>query len=243
MTKTVRKAKKAVRTVKKSAKKEVEDTTSKQPKAKKSVLLLPKNAKQKQLISQLNDEDNTVVFAIGEAGTGKTMIATYAAINAFRDGEVDKIVISRPAVSVDEQHGYLPGSLIDKMEPWVLPILDYFYHFYSKHQVLNMIDNNQLEIAPLAYLRGRNFAKCYIILDEAQNCTPNQLKMVLTRISEGSKMVITGDVTQHDRGFENNALVDFIKRFKNQKGISMTQFGISEVERHPIVKTVLDMYS
>lgn len=209
----------------------------------KIVQLMPKNSKQAKYIKFLEDPNNVITIAVGPAGTGKTMIAAFAAIKALQTGQVEKIIITRPAVSVDEQHGFLPGSLVEKMEPWVLPILDYFYKFYTKQQILQMINKNQIEIAPLAYMRGRSFANTFILLDEAQNCTDNQIKMALTRISYGSKMVITGDVSQHDRGFENNGLKDLIKRFDGQPGIEHVDFVDKDVERHPIIKTILEMYN
>lgn len=172
----------------------------------KNVVLLPKNRAQEKYIDALKNPDISVVVATGPAGTGKTMLATISAVKMLKDETINKIIITRPAISVDEQHGFLPGSLIEKMQPWVLPILDYFYEYYSKKQVLNMIENDLIEIAPLAYMRGRTFRNAFIIADECQNTTVSQMKMLLTRIGTGSRIVVTGDMEQHDRGYEQNGL-------------------------------------
>lgn len=210
--------------------------------SKNKVLLIPKNLNQETYIDHLENPDMNIVFAVGSAGTGKTMLATYAGIRAIKEGAVKKIIITRPAVSVDEQHGFLPGTLVDKMQPWVLPILDYFYEFYSKKQVSDMIEAGMIDIVPLAYMRGRTFKHAWIIADEFQNSTPNQMKMLLTRIGENSKIVVTGDIQQHDRGFESNGLKDVMSRLHNRPGLALCKFGDADVERHPIIDTVLDMY-
>jgi phosphate starvation-inducible protein PhoH and related proteins len=209
---------------------------------KNKVELVPKNINQENYIEKLEDPDVNIVFAVGPAGCGKTMLASLAAIQALKRGEVQRIVITRPAVSVDEQHGFLPGSLVDKMQPWVLPILDYFYEYYTKKQVLTMIENGVIEIAPLAFMRGRTFKHAWIIGDEFQNSTPNQMKMLLTRIGEGSKIIVTGDIQQHDRGFEANGLKDVISRLQHQKEIALCSFDQRDIERHPVIDTVLHMY-
>lgn len=207
------------------------------------VELLPRNVSQEFFIDQLEDTNKDIVFAVGPAGTGKTLLATLAAIQALKSGQVKRIVITRPAVSVDEQHGFLPGTLVDKMQPWVLPILDYFYEYYTKQQVLNLIESGVIEIAPLAFMRGRTFHHSWIIADEFQNSTPNQMKMLLTRIGTNSKIIVTGDIQQHDRGFEVNGLKDVLSRVQQVKGISVCKFSDSDVERHPIIESVLAMYN
>ena len=209
---------------------------------KQRVQLLPRNLSQESFIDKLEDPSVNIVFAVGPAGTGKTMLATIAGIRALKAGDIKKIIITRPAVSVDEQHGFLPGTLVDKMQPWVLPILDYFYEYYTKSQVLALIENGVLEIAPLAYMRGRTFKDAWIIGDEFQNSLPSQMKMMLTRIGDNSKIVITGDIQQHDRGFESNGLKDVIGRARGRPGIAVCEFGSKDIERHPIIDTVLDMY-
>jgi len=206
------------------------------------VNLIPKNLNQENYIEKLEDPTCNIVVAVGPAGTGKTLLATMAGIAALKNNEIQKIIITRPAVSVDEQHGFLPGTLVEKMQPWVLPILDYFYEYYSKKQVLSMIENDKLEIVPLAYMRGRTFKNAWIIADEFQNSTPNQMKMLLTRIGDNSKIIVTGDMQQHDRGFETNGLKDIIERFKNQDRLAVCSFQNVDVERHPVIDTILKMY-
>lgn len=207
------------------------------------IILLPRSLAQEKYIDALKDPLVSVVFATGPAGTGKTMLATLAAIQQLKNKHIEKIIITRPAVSVDEQHGFLPGTLIEKMQPWVLPILDYFTPYYNKKQITNLIENDVLEIAPLAYMRGRTFDNCFIIADECQNTLPSQMKMLLTRIGQGSKVVVTGDVEQHDRGFEQNGLRDILDRMHPHPGISVCHFSKKDISRHPLIETILDFYN
>ena len=212
------------------------------PQPRQRIRLLPKNLAQEAYIEALEDPTINIILAAGPAGTGKTMLATLAGIKQLQDKLVGKIIITRPAISVDEQHGFLPGSLVEKMHPWVLPILDYFYQVYTKKEVLKMIEDDVIEIAPLAYMRGRTFSDAWIIGDEMQNATPNQMKMLCTRIGTGSTLVITGDVTQHDRGFDDNGLKDIMNRYDSHPGIAVCKFNDTDVERHPIIETILKMY-
>jgi len=207
---------------------------------KKKVEIIPRNEAQEDYVFAI--EDCRIVFGVGPAGTGKTLIATLAAIKALKNGEVEKVVITRPAVSVDEQHGFLPGDLIAKMAPWTRPIFDVFEEFYNPKQVASMIEDGVIEVSPLAYMRGRTFKNSFIILDEAQNCNINQVKMCLTRIGEGSKMVVTGDLRQHDRGFDENGLKDFISRVKSSDMIDVIEFSHADIERDPVVAEVLKLY-
>jgi phosphate starvation-inducible PhoH-like protein len=219
-----------------------EENGGDQQRSRKKVVLQPKNMAQETYIDHLTNTDQTIVFAIGAAGTGKTYLATVYAIGQLRSGACDKIVITRPAVSVEEQHGFLPGTIIDKMQPWVLPILDYFYEYYGKKEVLSMLEDGVIEIAPLSYMRGRTFKNCIIIADEMQNSTPNQMKMLLTRIGEDCRLIVTGDVEQHDRGYEENGLRDFTRRYDGQRGISVCRFAYKDVERHPLIEVILGLY-
>lgn len=211
---------------------------------KKKVELLPRSVAQEEYVDALCDPDQHVVFAMGPAGCGKTLLATQYAVKGLLDGTFDKIVITRPAVSVDEQHGFLPGGLVEKMQPWMMPILDVFKEHFSPAQVAKMIQDEVIEIAPLAFMRGRTFKNSIIIADEMQNSTASQTKMVLTRIGENSKILVTGDLKQHDRGFDTNGLKDFVERLAQRRsgGISVIQFEASDVERHPIIEDILAIY-
>lgn len=230
-----------------SSKSENEFDDSKQKSFKsKRVELIPRNISQEMYLDVLEDETKSIVFAMGPAGTGKTLLATLFAIQGLQQGLYDKIIITRPAVSVDEQHGFLPGDLTAKMAPWVLPLMDIFKEHYSPQGVERMLADEVIEVAPLAFMRGRTLKRAMILFDEAQNATPNQMKMVLTRIGEGSRMIITGDVKQHDRGFEVNGLKDFIERLGTRSsvssGIAVVNFHVGDVERHPIITEVLSLY-
>lgn len=210
----------------------------------KRVALIPRNLAQEAYIEALNDAGKSIVFAMGPAGTGKTMLATQFAIQQMQDGLIRKIIITRPAVSVDEQHGFLPGSLIDKLAPWVVPIMDVFKEVYPVKTVEKMLAEEVIEIAPLAYMRGRTMKNAIVIADEMQNATPAQMKMLLTRIGENSRMIVTGDLRQHDRGFEMNGLRDFITRLNAARSqhAAVCQFTTSDVERHPAVEEILRIY-
>jgi phosphate starvation-inducible PhoH-like protein len=210
----------------------------------KRVQLYPKNLSQENYLIKLNDSQKMIVFAIGPAGTGKTMLAVQWAIDQLLYGEIKKIVITRPAVSVDEEHGFLPGTLNEKMEPWTKPIMDVFSENYSSKEIENMLSEGIIEISPLAYMRGRTFKDSVIIADEMQNATPSQMKMLLTRLGQGSQMVVTGDLQQADRP-SNNGLLEFLNRyndFKNHLYVDICHFTIGDIERHEAVKEILKIY-
>jgi len=213
---------------------------------KKSVVLVPRNLNQETYIEKLLNPGNVIVFGIGPAGTGKTMLAVLAAIKEYKQGTVDRIVVTRPAVGVDdEKHGFLPGDLNSKMEPWTRPIFDVIQEYYSPNEVKKMLEEGVIEISPLAFMRGRTFKKAYIIADEMQNATPNQMKMLLTRIGDDSRMVVTGDVQQTDRREAQNGLIDFgrlFEQFANSQFIRMVNFTHGDIERHPAVSEVLSIY-
>lgn len=210
----------------------------------KEVRILPRNIKQDDLLETLEDTTTPIVFATGPAGTGKTMISTLYAIKEFKKGNIDKIIITRPAVSVDEQHGFLPGTLQEKMAPWTRPIFDIFEEYFNPKEIETLIEYNKIEIAPLAYMRGRTFKNAVILADEMQNATKEQMKMLLTRIGDNSKLVVNGDLNQHDRGYETNGLKDFLSHLQscNSKMIGTVEFSMKEVERHPAVSEVLKIY-
>lgn len=209
-----------------------------------NVTVVPRNITQDQLLDSLESTNTNITFAIGPAGTGKTLISTKKAIQSLSSGQVSKIVVTRPAVSVDEQHGFLPGTLQEKMAPWTRPIIDIFEEHFTPSHIETMIEANIVEIAPLAYMRGRTFKNAFIIADEMQNASSEQMKMLLTRIGPGSKMVVTGDLNQHDRGFGENGLKDFLERFKDSESefIRVVEFSVKDVERHPAVVEVLSYY-
>ena len=211
----------------------------------KEVNIVPRNFHQDDLLGLIEDKNINIVFATGPAGTGKTFISTLAGIKGLKNNKLDKFVVTRPAVSVDEQHGFLPGTLQEKMAPWTRPIMDVFEEYYSPDQIEYMLNDNKIEVAPLAYMRGRTFKNSYIIADEMQNATDNQMKMLLTRIGENSKLVVTGDLAQHERGYDSNGLKCFIERLTKlgSDRIKMVQFTNGDIERHPVVTEVLRLYN
>jgi phosphate starvation-inducible PhoH-like protein len=205
--------------------------------------LYPRNENQQTYIQKLQDDTTNIVLAIGPAGTGKTMLAVQHGIKLFQEGIVDRIVVTRPAVSVDEDLGFLPGTLNEKMAPWTRPILDVFAEYYQQKDIAKMLEEGVIEISPLAYMRGRTFKNAYIIADECQNTTVNQMKMLLTRLGEGSKMVVTGDLAQADR-MNDNGLIDFCNLLagKSLKHIDIIEFDHKDIERHHAVKEILSIY-
>ena len=207
----------------------------------KEVNIVPRNFHQDDLLGLIEDKNINIVFATGPAGTGKTFISTLAGIKLLKNNKIDKFVITRPAVSVDEQHGFLPGTLQEKMAPWTRPIMDVFEEYYSPDQIDFMLNDNKIEVAPLAYMRGRTFKNSYIIADEMQNATDNQMKMLLTRIGNNSTLIVTGDVAQHERGYESNGLKCFTERL-NKLGsnrIKVVQFENTDIERNQVGTEVL----
>lgn len=209
-----------------------------------SILYKPKTNNQKQYVNALNNKEDCITIVVGPAGTGKTLLACNSAINYLKNKIIDKIIITRPVVPVEEDIGFLPGTLTKKMDPWTRPLLDIFDEYYSKSEITNMILNGQIEISPLGFMRGRTFKNSFIIADEMQNSSPNQMYMLLTRIGTNSRMVITGDLEQSDK-FENNGLKDLIKKynsFKKLKNIELVQLNTTDVQRSDLVSQVLDMY-
>jgi len=214
------------------------------PAKKQRVNIQARNANQKLYLSKLYEESTSIVLAIGPAGTGKTMLAVQFGVKLFQEGKVDRIVVTRPAVSVDEDLGFLPGDLNEKMAPWTRPIFDVLGEYYQKKEIANMLEEGVIEISPLAYMRGRTFKNAYIVADEMQNATVNQMKMLLTRLGEGSKMVVTGDLAQADR-LSDNGLIDFCSLLKQKEyleHIDIIEFDAQDIERHNAVKEVLSVY-
>ena len=164
-------------------------------------MALPRNLAQTRYINLLGR--TPVVIATGPAGTGKTLLACQSAAKSLVHGHVDRIVLTRPAISVDEQHGYLPGDVAKKMEPWTRPMFDALGRYFTPKKVNDMMYDRRIEICPLAYMRGRTFDHAWILGDEMQNSTPSQMKMLLTRLGENSQMVLTGDLDQHERPLES----------------------------------------
>jgi phosphate starvation-inducible PhoH-like protein len=214
------------------------------PNKKQRVILHPRNKNQTTYLQKLQDESKNIVLAIGPAGTGKTLLAVQNGIRQFQEGKVDKIIVTRPAVSVDEDLGFLPGTLNEKMAPWTRPIFDVLGEYYQQKDIENMLYENVIEISPLAYMRGRTFKNAYVIADEMQNATINQMKMLLTRLGEGSKMVVTGDLAQADR-LKDNGLINFIElldKHKKLERIDVVHFDSKDIERHEAVKEILEIY-
>ena len=217
---------------------------NKYQKKNRQVHVIPRNFSQETYIELLKNPRKYIVFAIGPAGTGKTLLGVQMAIKALQEKTVEKIVVTRPAVSVDEEHGFLPGTLNEKMAPWTRPIFDVFEQYYTTQEIAGMMDDGILEISPLAYMRGRTFKNAYIIADEMQNATPSQMKMLLTRLGEGSKMAVTGDLQQADRP-STNGLLDFLSLYNStttHKGVDLVEFAQKDIERHDAVKEILRIY-
>ena len=208
------------------------------------IQLIPKTVNQEKYIVGLLDDQQDIVIAYGPAGTGKTYLAMQAAIKNLRQGLCERIVLTRPAVGVDEeQHGFLPGTIEDKMAPWTRPLFDVLREYYTPPEIQKMLENQTVEIAPLAFMRGRTFKDSWIIGDEMQNATPDQMKMLLTRIGSNSKIVITGDIEQTDRVKKKNGLIDLCDRLaKSYAGIKLCELNGKDIQRHRIIETVLSIY-
>lgn len=206
----------------------------------------PKSDNQKKYVDFLNDPKVELVFGVGPAGTGKTMFACRTAVQELKRGSIQKIIMTRPVVPVEKEDiGFLPGNINNKMDPWTRPLFDILLEYYSQKDIDSMLSAGVIEIAPLAFMRGRTFKRCFIIADEMQNSTPNQMLMLLTRIGGGSKMVVTGDMAQSDRLYDNGLRVflDKINRYRGMKSsIETCKFGNEDIERSPIVRKILDIY-
>lgn len=208
--------------------------------------IAPKTLSQRDYISALRE--NEMVFSIGPAGTGKTYLAVAMALSMFLTKKVQKIILTRPAVEAGEKLGFLPGDLVEKVDPYLRPLYDALHDMLDSEKVTHMIENGEIEIAPLAFMRGRTLNNAFVILDEAQNTTPEQMKMFLTRMGYGSRMVVTGDVTQIDLpvcGTSNthrSGLIEAQRILTNIKGIRFLHFHHDDVVRHPLVAKVVNAY-
>ena len=222
-----------------------------------SSLFIPKyeykNPIQKKYNSYIESSKFPVVVATGLPGTGKTLIACHSAIKLFKEGKYKKIIITRPIITVDEQLGYLPGTLQDKMHPFLIPIYDYFLDYYTKDEITCLINSNKLEISPLAFMRGRTFRDSIVIADEMQNSSINQMKMLLTRIGQNSKIIITGDLMQCDIDTLNNdnGLKHFTEQLFNKysdyylmllDGFGHVNLDESCIERHEMINKIISLY-
>ena len=197
---------------------------------------------QKKYLKAVNDND--IIFAIGPAGTGKTYQAVAMAVSDLKNRSVDRIIITRPAVEAGEHLGFLPGDLKDKVDPYLTPLYDALNDMIQKDKLKYYLDNKIIEIAPLAYMRGRTLHNSFIILDEAQNVTPMQMKMFLTRLGVTSKAIITGDITQIDLPNDNQSgLIDATSVLKKVDGIAFVEFNESDVVRHRLVKNIIKAYA
>ena len=201
----------------------------------------PRGDRQRRYLEQI--QKKSLVFGIGAAGTGKTYLAVAAGVRALRAGEVRRMVMTRPVVEAGEHLGFLPGDLQAKLDPYLRPVYDALRDLVDVEDILRLEEANVIEVAPLAYMRGRTLSNCFVILDEAQNTTLSQMKMFLTRLGEGSKMVVTGDPSQTDleRG-QRSGLADAVARLQGFADIGVTEFTVKDVCRHPLVEQIVRAY-
>lgn len=203
----------------------------------------PRNPSQRKLLGYLQNNNYKIVIASGPAGTGKTLFSIEQGIKKFMEGKIEKLILTRPSVSVDENIGFLPGTLEEKMMPWMRPIYDIFHQFMSPKEIEKLMEEKYIEICPLGFMRGRTFKNSWIVADEMQNSTISQMKMLLTRIGENTKLVITGDLEQNDLK-DKNGLEDFLDKMKGRRSnsINSVEFNSEDIEREDVVKEVLDIY-
>lgn len=203
--------------------------------------IVPRSATQIRYMEALARDE--IIFALGPAGTGKTYVAVAQAVQQLIAGSVDRLILSRPAVEAGERLGFLPGDMREKVDPYLRPLYDALYDMLPTEQVERRLASGEIEIAPIAFMRGRTLSNAFIILDEAQNTTPMQMKMFLTRFGEGSRMVVCGDPRQVDLpDIGKSGLPDAVGRLEGVKGISMIRFGAADVVRHPLVGAIVDAY-
>ena len=204
--------------------------------------IVPRSATQIEYMRALARED--VIFALGPAGTGKTYVAVAQAVSQLMNGSVQRLILSRPAVEAGERLGFLPGDMKEKVDPYLRPLYDALYDMMPGDQVDRRLQAGEIEIAPLAFMRGRTLANSFIILDEAQNTTPTQMKMFLTRLGENSRMAVTGDPSQVDLPLgAKSGLADAMETLRNVTGITMVEFTDADVVRHPLVTRIVRAYN
>ncbi len=209
--------------------------------------MIPRTPAQVRYVKALQNVSRPIVIATGPPGTGKTLFPCQIAAERYKSGDVQKIVLTRPIVCAGEDLGYLPGSIENKMDPWTRPMFDIFENYFTRQRIKQMVDNKSIEISPLAYMRGRTFHDCFIIADEMQNATQQQMKMTLTRLGEGSQMAITGDTEQCDLPDPTlGGLSDLIFKLDGYKEqlefIEQIVLNSEDIQRHPAVQEICDVY-
>ncbi len=202
--------------------------------------VFPYTDNQKRYLKLLHEKD--LVFGVGVAGSGKTYLAVATAVSLFLEKKITKIILCRPAVEAGEKLGFLPGDIKDKVDPYLQPLYDALYDMLPVENIERYMATKEIQIAPLAFMRGRTLSNAFVILDEAQNATPIQMKMFLTRLGFGSKMAITGDLTQIDLHGQTSGLIDAIDKLKNLKDVGVVNFGIKDVVRHPLTSKIIEAY-
>ncbi len=208
---------------------------------KRGELIRAKTFRQRQYIQAIQTHD--ITFCIGPAGTGKTFLAAVLAVQSLLANQCERIILTRPAVEAGEKLGFLPGDLQQKVDPFLRPLYDALHEFIEAEKIPDLMERGKIEVAPLAYMRGRTLSNAFVIVDEAQNTTPAQLKMVLTRLGLGSKMVVTGDITQTDLpSHQESGLAVASKILQSVKGIAFCHFSKSDVVRHPLVQRIVEAY-
>ena len=214
------------------------------PKSNKKIDIIPRSENQEDMLFALEDPNTHIIIGSGPAGAGKTYISSLWAVKQLIEGNIQKIVLTRPNVAVDDRDiGFLPGDVIEKMLPWLGGIMDALEIYYTKQEIQKLLEDGKIECLPVAFCRGRSLANCVVILDEAQGTTSNSILAILTRISKNSKLIVTGDTKQSDRG-EYNGLADLIEKLDSTpvRGIEHIMFTKKDIQRHPIISDILKLY-